>query len=401
MINWTAIGEGALNQGASSLVGSIVDGITSLFGGKSSARKAYDNSVKLKQMDQAFYREMNKLGHQQQIELFNKQNLYNTPSAEMARLKAAGINPDLYYGNGGSSMSPMVSSSAGSSPSSGNQDSSYFAQERYLKAQTRLAEAQAALVSSEKKVTDEEGQIKETENHYADLIAGKSIRLMDSDIEFKLSQTNLTNAQKEKLKHDIDLVDRNIQRLDREIDFFDQTLIDRINYQTWHTQREFFAALLDEKSFQDRLDYISNQTALSRKEVDFYAKRVAAEIFNLIKSGELSGAETALKDIISEVSANESDVLDNTEIFGFTLREANAYIATFGNAIGLVGDLFGSIVRGISKSTKAFSSSSKDDANTESVNESYFYNEDGKLSGKTIRKTGKRSSKSNKGSISK
>lgn len=47
---------------------------------------------------------------------WNRNNEYNSPAAQMARLKAAGLNPNLVYGNGAqmSAASPVRSSSFGS-----------------------------------------------------------------------------------------------------------------------------------------------------------------------------------------------------------------------------------------------------------------------------------------------
>lgn len=39
-------------------------------------------------------------GYSNDLEMWNKQNQYNTPTAQMERLKAAGLNPALVYGNG-------------------------------------------------------------------------------------------------------------------------------------------------------------------------------------------------------------------------------------------------------------------------------------------------------------
>lgn len=38
--------------------------------------------------------------YQKDLEMWNKQNEYNNPLNQMARLKAAGLNPHLVYGNG-------------------------------------------------------------------------------------------------------------------------------------------------------------------------------------------------------------------------------------------------------------------------------------------------------------
>lgn len=40
------------------------------------------------------------LAYQRSVEMWNMQNLYNSPEAQMARFKAAGLNPHLIYGQG-------------------------------------------------------------------------------------------------------------------------------------------------------------------------------------------------------------------------------------------------------------------------------------------------------------
>ncbi|AXH77374.1 MAG: DNA pilot protein [Microviridae sp.] len=46
----------------------------------------------------------NRLAYERNLEMWNKQNLYNHPSQQMERLKAAGLNPNLVYGNGTSTV---------------------------------------------------------------------------------------------------------------------------------------------------------------------------------------------------------------------------------------------------------------------------------------------------------
>ena len=54
------------------------------------------------------------------LEQWNRENEYNSPSQQMARLKAAGLNPDMMYQNGTSGLtaasSPSMTSGAPSSP---------------------------------------------------------------------------------------------------------------------------------------------------------------------------------------------------------------------------------------------------------------------------------------------
>ena len=69
--------------------GGPITAAAGLIGSIGSGRKAYHRSKKL--MDKQF---------QMDIDAWRMQNAYNTPEAQQARLKAAGLNPALMYGQG-------------------------------------------------------------------------------------------------------------------------------------------------------------------------------------------------------------------------------------------------------------------------------------------------------------
>lgn len=83
--------------GAFGLGGSILGGITSGIG----ARRQYKFQSRLQ--NKAF---------QQNLQAWHMQNEYNTPSAQLQRLKDAGLNPALVYGQGASG----AAGNAGSAP---------------------------------------------------------------------------------------------------------------------------------------------------------------------------------------------------------------------------------------------------------------------------------------------
>lgn len=56
-------------------------------------------------------KQLAKYSYGQDLEQWKRSNLYNSPTAQMGRLKQAGLNPNLVYGNG------TVGNSSGSSPS--------------------------------------------------------------------------------------------------------------------------------------------------------------------------------------------------------------------------------------------------------------------------------------------
>lgn len=75
-MNWASIGEGAIGAGIG-MLGSAI-----------SQRQNYKYTKKLMELQ-----------YQQNLDLWNKQNEYNTPTAQMQRLQAAGLNPNLVYGS--------------------------------------------------------------------------------------------------------------------------------------------------------------------------------------------------------------------------------------------------------------------------------------------------------------
>lgn len=76
-MDWSSIGGGAIGAGIG-MIGSAI-----------SQRQNYNYSRKLMELQ-----------YQQNLDLWNKQNEYNSPTAQMQRLQAAGLNPNLVYGNG-------------------------------------------------------------------------------------------------------------------------------------------------------------------------------------------------------------------------------------------------------------------------------------------------------------
>lgn len=108
---------------ASSGVSAAAQGIGQIFGNKK-ARKAQakENEINrqfsIDQNNLAYERaqEQSNLAYQRDLEQWNRQNAYNDPSAQRARLEAAGINPISLAGSG--SLAGNASSSPSYSPAS-------------------------------------------------------------------------------------------------------------------------------------------------------------------------------------------------------------------------------------------------------------------------------------------
>ena len=100
-----------------SVIGGIISGVGSLLGGLGSSamnNKAVQDTNKAN-MEIAKYQaqwqqQENEKAYQRSLNMWNLQNEYNSPTQQMARIRAAGLNPNLVYGNG------VTGNSSGSTP---------------------------------------------------------------------------------------------------------------------------------------------------------------------------------------------------------------------------------------------------------------------------------------------
>lgn len=104
----------------SSVGGSALSAIGNFFTNKSN-QKAQN---KLFEKQSAFSRSEREAQQNWIENMYEKNNAYNSPSAQMARFKEAGLNPDLIYGQLGDSTASMPSpASQASTPSAGSYNS--------------------------------------------------------------------------------------------------------------------------------------------------------------------------------------------------------------------------------------------------------------------------------------
>lgn len=78
------------------LVGSAVDTVAGLFNSKwerDAARRNTEDTIRAQ-------KELAEYSYNKDVEMWNKNNAYNTPSEQMKRLEAAGLNPNMVYGSG-------------------------------------------------------------------------------------------------------------------------------------------------------------------------------------------------------------------------------------------------------------------------------------------------------------
>lgn len=100
-----------------SIVGGIISGVGSLLGGLGSSamnnkavRDTNKANMEIAKYQAQWQQQENEKAYQRSLNMWNLQNEYNSPTQQMARIRAAGLNPNLVYGNG------VTGNSAGSTP---------------------------------------------------------------------------------------------------------------------------------------------------------------------------------------------------------------------------------------------------------------------------------------------
>lgn len=91
----------------------IIGGLGSIVGsaiGAGAQRQANIRNVQLAKYQNNWQTAENEKAYARSVEMWNMQNQYNSPTAQMSRLRQAGLNPNLVYGSG------VTGNSAGSAP---------------------------------------------------------------------------------------------------------------------------------------------------------------------------------------------------------------------------------------------------------------------------------------------
>jgi len=101
---------GALGAGLISGAAQVGSGLFGMIGGLRAAKKQREANM-----------ELAKYSYSQDLNMWNMQNLYNSPSEQMSRLDAAGLNPNLVYGTG------TVGNTSGPPPKFNTPEAPYFA----------------------------------------------------------------------------------------------------------------------------------------------------------------------------------------------------------------------------------------------------------------------------------
>lgn len=279
------------------------------------------------------------------IDQWNRENAYNSPAAQMARYKAAGLNPDLIYGQQNlSAASPEMTSGDGSLPT----DVSNLANKRTIgdmvsqAASTRLTNAQAKLAESQANKTDAEteGQgyqndILKSDAAFRDALNSGTVDLNNMSLKVSEKGMQLTDEQIGKLRKECDQIDQNIEQSRAAVDEIRQKISNLKTDQAISRLRYILDVKLGEATIK-KLASECNLNYIRAKEI---IDKLPYEISNI----KASTSKTRVDTTVALDSLSTAAVLRNlTENQAFDLSLKNAanlrYFGVLDNEVKFIRD---------------------------------------------------------------
>lgn len=173
---------GPLGTAAIGLGSSLISSAFGSIFGNNSAKKQFK-----------YQQQLNREAFQHDVDMWNRQNAYNTPSAQMERLQAAGLNPNLVYGNGGATNTAnnAPTYNAGSAPdvSSARAAAASLANQGFNTALNfQLQQVQAANLQADTELKQTQGQLNQTNNEVALIDKYLKQSTVDDNIRYQLEK---------------------------------------------------------------------------------------------------------------------------------------------------------------------------------------------------------------------
>ncbi len=285
------------------VVSPLIGGATSLFAGIRSSKqqqKIIAQQIEAQRKENEAQRRYNLMLAEKQnkwnIEQWQRNNDYNTPSAVMSRLRSAGINPHMYYSKGNamggvSTSSPEMTSGA---PAEAVDTSGMLGQRTYgqsiqmamdkavqvasirkLNADTRLTERKA---DTEEYNTD----IFQSDAAFRNALNSSSLRLTDMEIELKGSQKNLTDGQIGMLRYEAALLQKQMDKIDQENKLMEEQIVNL----TEDRRSIILKRVLDSQLVEAQCKELAAKTHFSYEEARDLAETRAARLLNLNVSSQ-------------------------------------------------------------------------------------------------------------------
>ncbi|AXB22591.1 minor capsid protein [Lepus americanus faeces associated microvirus SHP1 6472] len=334
---------------AGSLIGSGISAIGSLFGNLSSSSRT-SQALSAQHHENEIARQWNEKMYNQQVadarQNVSDERAYNTPSAQIERLRDAGLNPDLMYGNGTSGLSDNTVASSGSVGNVPPADvgsiisSSPLATDNILKGvEIMKGLAEAANIKADTAKKQGELTSLDIDNFIKAATQGSSIELQNMQVDIGRQALALSKSEQSKVLQEIknlesqnSLCNSQIAEIQAKISNLDsQTVANRVN------------TYLAGKDFDLRCRQLAQQIKVSDNEAKCLLIQTMASKFNLDQDTLLKRAN------VSKVNAealNQSLLKDTIMMQGRILNiqlDNDAKFSSFERAASIAEGIIGAV----------------------------------------------------------
>ena len=358
------------------VVGSLISGVGSI-AGMIGQNKIVNKQIAAQREENRLNRYYNQMLARQQnqwnLEQWIRENAYNSPLAQMYRLRQAGLNPDLMYGQGttgNSAGSPEMTSGASSEP----QDMSAMLSKRSFgqtmqqildkEQQRRMNEAQIEAIKANTNKTNAETTGINLDNFVKNGTKEYMIQIAGVNVTNAQKSGQLTDAQREAVYQGIEESKQNIDESKATVDQI-RAIISKLDFDK---QQDAKRLILEElknnaeiRELYSRANLNDSQTKLNENELDeliatFTFRLVGLTLDNEEKRGRIAVLSQEAEKIYTEIQRNNFDLqYDKDYKFMFELINAISGLligaSSFGSTLLEVLQKIGarSIIKGFGK----------------------------------------------------
>lgn len=210
-------------------ISSAINGIASLWG-VHQQNKNIDKQLSAQAAENRKMREYNLMLAKQQnqwnLEQWNRENAYNSPSAQMERMRQAGLNPDMMYGGGVSGNLAASSPSMTSGSSAPPMDWSSLANKATVAdaLDSQLKQAQIDNINADTRKKGSEVSILASDAKYRDAWNQGLIDTQNVRIELDRSSRDLNVANASKAMRETQAIDASVAHINKQIEQIDRSM---------------------------------------------------------------------------------------------------------------------------------------------------------------------------------
>lgn len=315
--------------------------------GTSQTNKNIDKQLAAQSKENAAIRDYNlrlaKLQNQWNINQWNLENAYNSPAAQMERMRQAGLNPDMMYGGGlsgnMSASSPSMTAGAAASP----MDWSSLGSKRTIgdtmlqAKQLEMMDAQIDKTKEEARGAGFEADILASDAKFRDAINQGSIDLTRMQIRGISHDMQVNNVQMMKMRAETRKLNQETENL---LASYDKIKAEIANLDS-DTAYKKLRAVLDSKETNALIEKMSADTRLSKAQCRAIVSRLPYELLGLQADAEYTSEQTDIIKLENDVVTWQFEQDKNYDDWKRSIGIAGDAVNALEGVASIIGTAFG------------------------------------------------------------